>query len=65
MQDVGNFRRCTILDTAGSMRDAEPQECVGLERMAVWEDSGVEDRLLDTLMGRPNETVERFKVRLQ
>ena len=64
-QDVGNFRRCTIFDTVGNSRSAEPQECVGLERMAVWEQPAVEGRLLDTLMGRPNATVERLKVRLQ
>ena len=65
MQDVGNFRDCTIFDTAGNSRKAEPQECVGLERMAVWEASGVKERLLDTFMGRPNESVENMKVRLR
>jgi hypothetical protein len=64
MQDIGNFRRCTIFDTAGHERTAEPQECVGLERAAVWERSGVERRLLDTFMGRPNAEAERQKVRL-
>ena len=37
MQDLGDFRRCTIFDTAGNEREAEPKECVGLERAAVWE----------------------------
>ncbi|HEX5746656.1 MAG TPA: immunity 26/phosphotriesterase HocA family protein [Archangium sp.] len=64
-QDVGNFRRCTIFDNAGNSRSAEPQECVGLERMAVWEQHAVQERLLDTFMGRPNDSVERLKVRLQ
>jgi hypothetical protein len=64
-QDLGNFRRCTIFDTAGNERSAEPQECVGLERSSVWEELGVEERLLDTFMGRPNATVERHKVRLK
>ncbi|KFA88880.1 hypothetical protein Q664_38915 [Archangium violaceum Cb vi76] len=64
-QDVGDFRRCKIFDTAGNSRDAEPQECVGLERLAVWEQSDVEERLLDTFMGRPNFTVEHLKVRLR
>ncbi len=64
-QDLGNFRRCTIFDNVGNSRSAEPQECVGLERMAVWEQSDVEERLLDTFMGRPNFTVEHLKVRLQ
>jgi hypothetical protein len=64
-QDVGNFRRCTIFDTVGNSRSAEPQECVGLERMTVWEQHAVEGRLLDTFVGRPNATVERLRVRLQ
>ncbi|KFA90437.1 immunity 26/phosphotriesterase HocA family protein [Archangium violaceum] len=64
-QDVGNFRRCTIFDNVGNSRSAEPQECVGLERMAVWEQHAVERRLLDTFMGQSNDTVERLKVRLQ
>jgi hypothetical protein len=64
-QALGNYRQCTIFDTAGNSRSAEPQECVGLERLTVWEQQGVEIRLLDTFMGRPNPTVERLKVRLQ
>jgi Immunity protein 26 len=65
MQDVGDFRQCTIFDTAGHERAAEPQECVGLERAAVWEQHGIEERLLDALMGRPNAEEERLKVRLR
>jgi hypothetical protein len=64
-QSLGDFRQCTIFDTAGNSRRAEPQECLGLERLAVWEELGIEDRLLDTFMGRPNATVERMKVRLR
>jgi hypothetical protein len=56
---------CTIFDSAGNSRSAEPHECIGLERMAVWEQHHVEERLLDTFMGRPNETVEHLKVRLR
>ncbi|WP_224367625.1 immunity 26/phosphotriesterase HocA family protein [Hyalangium versicolor] len=63
-QDIGNLQRCTIFDTAGNERTAEPQECVGLEPAAVWEQHHVEDRLLDTFMGRPNAYVERLSVRL-
>lgn len=65
MQDLGNFRRCTIFDTAGNERAAEPQECVGLERAAVWEQSSVEERLLDAFQGRPNADEEHLKVRLR
>jgi immunity protein 26 of polymorphic toxin system len=65
MQDVGDFRRCTIFDTAGNSRAAEPQECVGLERAAVWEQDSIEERLLDALLGRPNAAEEHLKVRLR
>lgn len=65
MQDIGNFRDCLIFDTAGHERNAEPQECIGLERASVWEEVGVENRLLDTFLGRPNATVERHQVRLK
>ncbi|ATB33609.1 immunity 26/phosphotriesterase HocA family protein [Melittangium boletus] len=64
-QDVGDFRRCTIFDTTGNKRAAEPQDCVGLERAAVWEQASVEERLLDALRGRLNSAVEHLKVRLR
>jgi hypothetical protein len=65
MQDIGNFRDCTIFDTAGHSKRAEPQECIGLESAAIWEEENVEERLLDTFMGRPNASVEHLKVRLK
>jgi hypothetical protein len=65
MQDIGNYRDCSIFDTVGNERSAEPQECIGLERSAVWEEENVEERLLDTFMGRPNFSVEHLKVRLK
>jgi hypothetical protein len=65
MQDVGDFRQCTIFDTVGNEWAAKPEECIGLERAAVWEQHGIEERLLDALMGRPNAEEERLKVRLR
>lgn len=64
-QDVGDFRRCTIWDSAGNKRAAKPQDCIGLERAAVWEQQHVEERLLDIFMGRPNVTEEHLKVHLR
>ncbi|HEX8705496.1 MAG TPA: immunity 26/phosphotriesterase HocA family protein [Myxococcaceae bacterium] len=64
-QDIGDFRRCVIFDTDGNERAAEPQECIGLEPAAVWEQHHVEERLLDTFMGRPNAYLERLSVRLR
>ncbi len=64
-QDVANFKNCTIFDAAGNARSAAPEECVGLEASAVWDQHHVEGRLLDFFMGRPNPNVEFLKVRLQ
>ena len=63
-QDIGNPSRCTIFDTAGNERAAAPEECIGLEQWAVWDEYSAEERLLDALMGRPNATVERAKAML-
>jgi hypothetical protein len=63
-QDKGDASRCTIFDTLGHERVARAEECVGLERWAVWDEHHVEERLLDALMGRPNATVERWNARL-
>jgi len=64
-QDILNFRDCTIFDSAGNERAAEPHECIGLEEASVWEQHGLEERLLDALMGRPNAEEERSRVRLR
>jgi hypothetical protein len=65
MQDVGNFKSCTIADSLGNEREATPEECIGLERVAVWEQHAAEERLLDAFLGRPNADVERLRVRLR
>ena len=64
MQDLADFRKCTIFDTAGMEREANPEDCIGLERAAVWEQHHIEQRLLDTFMGRPNAIEEHLRVRL-
>jgi hypothetical protein len=42
----------------GRIRRATRQECIGLERAAVWEPEHVEQRLRDHYAGRKNKTVE-------
>ena len=42
----------------GRIRRATRQECIGLERAAVWEPEHVEARLLDHYAGRKNRMVE-------
>ena len=65
MQDLGDFRRCTVFDSAGMEKKVGPEACVGLERAAVWDVHHIEERLLDTFQGRPNEHEVRARVRLQ
>lgn len=64
-QDIANLQDCMIFDTAGNVRSATPEECVGLEAAAVWDQHHVEGRLLDFFMGRPNVDEEHLKVRLR
>lgn len=64
LQDIADPSKCTIADEDGNERAATPSECVGLERSAVWEDSHVEDRLLDAINGRSNRWYEDLKVKL-
>lgn len=48
----------------GNSRPATVQECVGLERAAVWDPEHVEDRLRDHYAGRPNRWVESLRLKL-
>jgi hypothetical protein len=64
MQDLADYRKCTIFDSAGMRREARPEECIGLERAAVWDPHHIEGRLLDTFMERPNEAERHGRVRL-
>jgi hypothetical protein len=64
-QEIGDFRKCIIFDTEGNEREATPEECVGLERDAVWDTHHIEERLLDTFEGRPNADEQRLRVRLE
>lgn len=63
-QDVLNPSRCEIVDCEGNSRPAKPEECVGLERSAVWSAEHIEKRVQDYLSGRPNSFVESMKVKL-
>jgi hypothetical protein len=65
MQDLGDYRKCVIFDSVGMEKQVAPEECIGLERAAVWDPHHIEERLLDTFEGRPNEDELRARVRLQ
>ncbi|MFD8971324.1 Imm26 family immunity protein [Streptomyces sp. NPDC059593] len=65
VQSAGDFRKCVIYDSEGLERPATPEECVGLERAAVWDARHIEKRLLDTFLGLPNEDEVNARVRLE
>lgn len=46
----------------GEIRSAKREECVGLERCAVWDPEHVEDRLRDHFAGLPNKWVESLSL---
>jgi len=64
-QDIMDFTKCTVFDTAGMVRDVRPEDCVGLERASVWDAHHIEGRLLDTFLGRPNVAELHARVRLK
>jgi|GEM_PF-567060 hypothetical protein len=63
MQDVGTGA-CQIVDEAFNTRPARPEECVALERVAVWDPVHVEERIRDHYASRPNAHLAYMKVRL-
>lgn len=63
MQDVVTGR-CRIVDAEFNARAATPEECVGLERAAVWHPEDVEERLRDHYDGRENKQMEFMRVQL-
>jgi hypothetical protein len=46
----------------GEIRPATREECIGLERMAVWEPEHIESRLSDHYAGRPNAWVQQLAI---
>ena len=63
MQDALQKDRFSIYEKGGKIRPATKEECVGLERAAVWEPTHVEDRLRDYYAGRKNKWVESLKIK--
>lgn len=57
IQDALNENSFSIYE-GGRIRPATRQECIGLERAAVWEPDHVEERLRDHYAGRKNKMVE-------
>jgi len=64
-QSVTSKRDCTIVDHEARRKvKATPQECIGLEREAVWSPEHVESRLEDYYADRPNIFAESLKPKL-
>lgn len=65
MQDLADFHRCVLFDSAGMEKRVAPEACIGVERAAVWDAHHIEARLLDTFLGRPNAAELHARVRLR
>jgi hypothetical protein len=63
MQDISSGA-CKIIDKAFNTRAVKPEECVGLERVAVWDPVHVEERIRDHYARRPNAQADNMKVKL-
>jgi hypothetical protein len=61
-QDIVNIKDCVIWWPTGEERKASPEECVGLERSAVWTEEGLIERIDDHYAGKRNFHVEDQKV---
>lgn len=62
-QNIADHTKCLILDEEGYERKATQEECINLERSSVWEAEHVEERILDSIKGKPNRIVEMQKVK--
>ncbi|MBK0867696.1 hypothetical protein INP57_12820 [Saccharopolyspora sp. HNM0986] len=57
---------CDIFDPSGGSDEgtsATPEDCIGLERYAVWSAEHVVSRIADTYAGRPNSFAESMRVK--
>lgn len=63
-QDVGNKKLCWIVNSNGEEKQVEPTECIGLEKLAVWDYEQVESRLRDHYYKQENKFVKHMQVKL-
>jgi Immunity protein 26 len=63
IQDPLNSNSFSIYLNSGEIIQATREECLGLERSAVWYPEHMEDRLRDQYAGRENKWVELLKMR--
>jgi hypothetical protein len=54
MQDSSNVNDCIIFDYNGNEYKTNPENCVELERSAVWDEHSIKQRIEDNFAGRKN-----------
>ncbi len=62
-QNAMRLTDCDIVEPTGVVRKATPDECIGLERNAVWAANHVESRLDDHYANRPNAFLESIRLK--
>lgn len=64
IQDAINPTQFEIYNpNTGEIKSAQKNQCLGLERAAVWEPEQVEDRIIDHFEGIPNKWFESLKIK--
>lgn len=64
IQDRLNYDQVSLYDpNTGNIKPTKRKDCIGLERASVWEPSHINDRLIDHFEGKPNDWVERLKLK--
>lgn len=62
IQDIGNFRNCSLIFSNGERKKVFPADCVGLERLVIWDYSSFMGRIEDRIVGKKNVYEETYKV---
>src|SRR5690242_13286620 len=61
-QEIGDFTQCTLSWVDGTEKRVTPDECVGLERLVVWDAITLIQRIEDYYINKKNPYVELYKV---
>jgi len=63
IQEIGDIRCCWI-DLNGNRTKVVVEDCIGLERLAIWDQVHVEKRLFDYYNGIQNEYLQGLRLRI-
>lgn len=61
-QNKIDLNKCSLQDEDGNVKNVTPEECVGVEKSAVWDAIHVEQRAYDELNGFENNLSNKMKV---